>query len=162
MHTICAVIVPAVSVCWLLLSFIGYIDCTVIACLFELKQLALFLWFIWEVSLTLCFNPCLIVLCIMFIKWPWMQPVEVYVDDESKLTLHGLVQHYTMLTEDQKNKRLMDLLDQLDFNQVPFSSSELHCMSTHVAPRVLDFSARRQQWSNILKHAAQRCYARVY
>lgn len=47
-----------------------------------------------------------------------MQPVEVYVDDESKLTLHGLVQHYTMLTEEQKNKRLMDLLDQLDFNQV--------------------------------------------
>ncbi|KAL3134961.1 DEAD-box ATP-dependent RNA helicase 15 [Trebouxia sp. C0009 RCD-2024] len=45
-------------------------------------------------------------------------PVEVYVDDESKLTLHGLVQHYTMLTEEQKNKRLMDLLDQLDFNQV--------------------------------------------
>lgn len=47
-----------------------------------------------------------------------MQPVEVYVDDESKLTLHGLVQHYTMLSEDGKNKRLMDLLDQLDFNQV--------------------------------------------
>lgn len=58
-----------------------------------------------------------------------MQPVEVYVDDESKLTLHGLVQHYTMLTEDQKNKRLMDLLDQLDFNQVPFCYTELHCMS---------------------------------
>ena len=48
-----------------------------------------------------------------------VQPVEVYVDDESKLTLHGLVQHYTMLSEDGKNKRLMDLLDQLDFNQVP-------------------------------------------
>ena len=47
-----------------------------------------------------------------------VQPVEVYVDDESKLTLHGLVQHYTMLSEDGKNKRLMDLLDQLDFNQV--------------------------------------------
>ena len=44
--------------------------------------------------------------------------MEVYVDDESKLTLHGLVQHYTMLSEDGKNKRLMDLLDQLDFNQV--------------------------------------------
>ncbi|DBB18539.1 hypothetical protein WJX82_009018 [Trebouxia sp. C0006] len=45
-------------------------------------------------------------------------PVEVYVNDESKLTLHGLVQHYTMLGEEGKNKRLMDLLDQLDFNQV--------------------------------------------
>ena len=40
------------------------------------------------------------------------------MDDESKLTLHGLVQHYTMLSEEGKNKRLMDLLDQLDFNQV--------------------------------------------
>ena len=54
-----------------------------------------------------------------------MQPVEVYVDDESKLTLHGLVQHYTMLTEEQKNKRLMDLLDQLDFNQVRFCCAGL-------------------------------------
>ena len=44
--------------------------------------------------------------------------MEVYVNDESKLTLHGLVQHYTMLGEEGKNKRLMDLLDQLDFNQV--------------------------------------------
>ena len=64
-----------------------------------------------------------------------VQPVEVYVDDESKLTLHGLVQHYTMLSEDGKNKRLMDLLDQLDFNQVcvltasicSVESGTLHC-----------------------------------
>ncbi len=40
------------------------------------------------------------------------------MNDESKLTLHGLVQHNTMLSEEGKNKRLMDLLDQLDFNQV--------------------------------------------
>lgn len=63
-----------------------------------------------------------------------MQPVEVYVDDESKLTLHGLVQHYTMLTEEQKNKRLMDLLDQLDFNQVLFCSA--YVMVYVVASRV--------------------------
>jgi len=44
--------------------------------------------------------------------------VEVYLNDESKLTLHGLVQHYTMLSEEGKNKRLMHLLDQLDFTQV--------------------------------------------
>lgn len=24
----------------------------------------------------------------------WVQPMEIYVDDEAKLTLHGLVQHY--------------------------------------------------------------------
>jgi len=40
------------------------------------------------------------------------------VDDESKLTLHGLVQHYIMLHEEEKNRKLNDLLDALDFNQV--------------------------------------------
>lgn len=45
-------------------------------------------------------------------------PMEIYVDDESKLTLHGLVQHYVMLQEEQKNRKLNDLLDALDFNQV--------------------------------------------
>ena len=46
------------------------------------------------------------------------QPVEIYVDDEAKLTLHGLVQHYIMLNEEEKNRKLNDLLDALDFNQV--------------------------------------------
>lgn len=45
-------------------------------------------------------------------------PVEIYVDDESKLTLHGLQQYYVKLTEAQKNRKLNDLLDALDFNQV--------------------------------------------
>ena len=40
------------------------------------------------------------------------------MDDESKLTLHGLVQHYIMLHEEEKNRKLTDLLDALDFNQV--------------------------------------------
>lgn len=44
--------------------------------------------------------------------------MEIYVDDEAKLTLHGLVQHYIMLNEDEKNRKLNDLLDALDFNQV--------------------------------------------
>jgi len=45
-------------------------------------------------------------------------PLEIYVDDESKLTLHGLQQYYVKLTEQQKNRKLNDLLDALDFNQV--------------------------------------------
>ncbi|CAA2989633.1 pentatricopeptide repeat-containing At1g80150, mitochondrial-like isoform X1 [Olea europaea subsp. europaea] len=45
-------------------------------------------------------------------------PVEIYVDNEAKLTLHGLVQHYVRLTEVEKNRKLNDLLDALDFNQV--------------------------------------------
>mmetsp|Transcript_3618 Transcript_3618/g.9424 ORF Transcript_3618/g.9424 Transcript_3618/m.9424 type:complete len:436 (+) Transcript_3618:136-1443(+) len=45
-------------------------------------------------------------------------PMEVYVDDEAKLTLHGLVQHYVNMDEAEKNRKLNDLLDALDFNQV--------------------------------------------
>lgn len=45
-------------------------------------------------------------------------PMEVYVDDETKLTLHGLKQHYCKLDDNQKNKKLLALLDDLDFNQV--------------------------------------------
>ncbi len=49
---------------------------------------------------------------------PLPQPMEIFVDDEAKLTLHGLVQHYIMLHEEEKNRKLTDLLDALDFNQV--------------------------------------------
>jgi len=44
--------------------------------------------------------------------------MEVYVDDEAKLTLHGLQQHYVKLKENEKNRKLFDLLDALEFNQV--------------------------------------------
>ena len=44
--------------------------------------------------------------------------MEVYVDDEAKLTLHGLQQHYVKLKENEKNKKLFELLDLLEFNQV--------------------------------------------
>jgi len=45
-------------------------------------------------------------------------PLEIYVDDETKLTLHGLQQYYIKLDEKEKNRKLNDLLDQLEFNQV--------------------------------------------
>lgn len=48
----------------------------------------------------------------------YSQPMEVYVDDETKLTLHGLQQHYVKLQESEKNRKLFDLLDLLEFNQV--------------------------------------------
>ena len=44
--------------------------------------------------------------------------MEVYVDDETKLTLHGLQQHYVKLQESEKNRKLFDLIDLLEFNQV--------------------------------------------
>ncbi|KAI8814148.1 P-loop containing nucleoside triphosphate hydrolase protein [Cladochytrium replicatum] len=45
-------------------------------------------------------------------------PLEIFVDDETKLTLHGLQQHYVKLHENEKNRKLSDMLDSLEFNQV--------------------------------------------
>jgi ATP-dependent RNA helicase UAP56/SUB2 len=53
--------------------------------------------------------------CKKFMQDPIM---EIYVDDEAKLTLHGLQQHFVMLLESEKNRKLESLLDALEFNQV--------------------------------------------
>jgi ATP-dependent RNA helicase UAP56/SUB2 len=45
-------------------------------------------------------------------------PHEIRVDEESKLTLHGLLQYYIKLEEKAKNRKLNDMLDALEFNQV--------------------------------------------
>jgi len=45
-------------------------------------------------------------------------PMEIYVDDDTKLTLHGLQLYYIKLAEAEKNRKLNDLLDALEFNQV--------------------------------------------
>ena len=45
-------------------------------------------------------------------------PMEIYIDDETKLTLHGLQLYYCKLAEAEKNRKLNDLLDALEFNQV--------------------------------------------
>ncbi|PWN96924.1 putative ATP-dependent RNA helicase [Tilletiopsis washingtonensis] len=45
-------------------------------------------------------------------------PLEIYVDDGAKLTLHGLQQYFVQLEEAAKNRKLNELLDSLDFNQV--------------------------------------------
>lgn len=52
------------------------------------------------------------------------------MDDETKLTLHGLQQHYVKLKENEKNKKLFELLDVLEFNQVViFVKSVQRCMA---------------------------------
>merc|ERR1712170_106623 len=57
-------------------------------------------------------------------------PMEVYVDDEAKLTLHGLQQHYVKLKDNEKNRKLFELLDALEFNQVIiFVKSVQRCMA---------------------------------
>ena len=56
--------------------------------------------------------------------------MEVYVDDEAKLTLHGLQQHYVKLKDQEKNRKLFELLDVLEFNQVViFVKSVQRCMA---------------------------------
>jgi ATP-dependent RNA helicase UAP56/SUB2 len=45
-------------------------------------------------------------------------PTEHYVDEDTKLTLHGLQQYYIELEEREKNRKLNELLDELQFNQV--------------------------------------------
>ena len=52
--------------------------------------------------------------------------MEVYIDDEAKLTLHGLRQHYVKLKDSEKNRKLFELLDVLEFNQVEDSWSPWH------------------------------------
>ncbi|KAJ3366648.1 Suppressor of the cold-sensitive snRNP biogenesis mutant brr1-1 [Allomyces javanicus] len=46
-----------------------------------------------------------------------VSPLEIYVDNEAKLTLHGLKQYYATLAEAEKNRQLTKLLDDIDFNQ---------------------------------------------
>jgi superfamily II DNA/RNA helicase len=45
-------------------------------------------------------------------------PKEICINEGAKLTLHGLQQYYIHLEEKEKNRKLIDLLDALEFNQV--------------------------------------------
>ena len=54
-----------------------------------------------------------------------VQPSEKKIE-ESKLVLEGLVQHYKLVGESDKSKVLVDLLDNLEFNQVRLSLSAVH------------------------------------
>lgn len=82
--------------------------------------------------------------------------MEVYVDDEAKLTLHGLQQHYVNLKENEKNKKLFELLDVLEFNQV---------ISFHLVSAVYNFYMRYINWILfalqvvIFVKSVQRCVA---
>ena len=40
------------------------------------------------------------------------------IDNETKLTLHGLQQYYVNVKEEEKNRKLADLIDHLEFNQM--------------------------------------------
>ena len=46
------------------------------------------------------------------------EPFEVIIDQEKQLTLDGLIQYYCNLQDNQKTRKLIELLDSLMFNQV--------------------------------------------
>ena len=61
--------------------------------------------------------------CKMYMK----DPFELYIESENKLTLHGLKQYYVKLEEKQKIIKLIELLDDLEFNHVIiFTKSQAH------------------------------------
>ena len=47
-----------------------------------------------------------------------VNPLEIIVNSGAKLTLHGLLQYYLSIAEEQKNKKLLSILDAIQFNQV--------------------------------------------
>jgi len=53
-------------------------------------------------------------ICLKFMR----NPLEIFIDNESKLTLHGLTQSYIKLDEKEKNRKLNEILDFVPFNQV--------------------------------------------
>ena len=63
------------------------------------------------------------------------------MDDEAKLTLHGLRQHYVKLKDNEKNRKLFELLDVLEFNQVAsllytFYHFYPHSPNVHQSPKI--------------------------
>ena len=59
--------------------------------------------------------------CLKFMQ----DPMEIYVENDAKLTLHGLQQYYVKLKPEEKNRKLADLLDALEFNQVVIFVSKI-------------------------------------
>ena len=53
-------------------------------------------------------------------------PHEIRMDEESKLTLHGPLHYYVRLSEQEKNRKLNDLLDALESNQVVIVVKSVH------------------------------------
>ena len=71
---------------------------------------------------TATLSPEIKVTCRKFMR----TPAEILIENQSKLTLHGLCQYYVSLDERNKIGKLMDLIDQLQFNQVIIFVSQVH------------------------------------
>eukprot|EP00796_Vickermania_ingenoplastis_P010096 gene10096-7064_t len=70
-------------------------------------------------------------------------PTEIYVDQNAKLTLHGLTQYYMRVTEAEKTRRLCDILDVVEFNQaIIFTSSVERCEALNRQLQALQFPSQ--------------------
>lgn len=87
-------------------------------------------------------SPDVKAICRKFMK----NPFEIFIDNQNKLTLHGLKQYYVKLEESEKIRKLTDLLDSLMFNQViVFVKSIPHAIK-------LDEILRRDKFPSISIH----------
>jgi len=81
-------------------------------------------------------------------------PVEFYIDEE-KLTLDGLKQYFFPIAEKDKNRKLIDILDGLDFNQC------IVFVSTVQRAQVLDKLLRNINFPSICIHGAMDTQERI-
>merc|ERR1712228_779051 len=86
-------------------------------------------------------------------------PHEITVESESKLKLHGLLQYYVQVDEKLKIKKVIDMLDSLEFNQVVIfvksvkralalnailDKAKFPSMTLHEMPKEFEHKARGQ------------------
>lgn len=70
-------------------------------------------------------------------------PVEIYVDQRAKLTLHGLAQFFMNLSEVEKVRALCSILDAVEFNQcIIFTSSVDRCEALNRQLQALKFPSQ--------------------
>lgn len=75
------------------------------------------------------------------------EPLEVLVDNE-KLTLHGLQQHFIKLPTSEKSKKLVNLLNKLQYNQVV-----IFVASIRTANEVMDLLTKKEKFPAISIHS---------
>lgn len=73
--------------------------------------------------------------------------MEVFVDPE-KLTLHGLHQHFVKLPTSEKSKKLVNLLNKLQYNQVVIFVS-----SIKTANEVMELLTKKEKFPAICIHS---------
>eukprot|EP01100_Stratorugosa_tubuloviscum_P000751 TRINITY_DN116_c0_g1_i4.p1 TRINITY_DN116_c0_g1~~TRINITY_DN116_c0_g1_i4.p1 ORF type:complete len:425 (-),score=195.73 TRINITY_DN116_c0_g1_i4:151-1425(-) len=82
-------------------------------------------------------------------------PQEVIVNDGSKLTLHGLHQFYCKISEREKMKKLVNLLDEIDFNQAIIFTRSVE------RSKALDEHLRKDKFPSMCIHSSLKQEERI-